>query len=150
GFAVTIAPAGGVGEVRGRTEVVYGAMVNHYDPFGNAPGTYLRDSRKGITLKQATDDLIGQIVQASPHLRRAGNSTRQLNLDGKTALAIALRGTNRNTGLNERVTVVTRALPDGHVMYFVFVTPEQEAARYGPLLNAMLQSIDVDDTRHAH
>jgi beta-barrel assembly-enhancing protease len=150
GFGVTMSPPGGLGEIGGRTEVIYGAMVNHYDPFGNAPGTYFRDGRRGITLKQATDDLIGQIVQASPHLRRAGNANRQLNLDGKTALAATLRGTNRNTGLNERVTVVTRALPDGHVMYFLFVTPEQEAARYGPLLNAMLQSIEVDDTRHAH
>jgi beta-barrel assembly-enhancing protease len=150
GFGVMIAPAGGTGEMRGRTEVAYGALVNHYDPFGNAPGTYLRDGRRGITLKQATDDLIGQIVQASPHLRRAGSSNRQLNLDGKTAFAVALRGSNRNTGMNERVTVVTRALPDGHVMYFVFVTPEEEAARYEPLLNAMLQSIEVDDARHAH
>jgi hypothetical protein len=44
---------------------------------------------------------------------------------------------------------VTRALPDGHLIYMLFVTPEQDASRYGPLLNNIVASIDVNDT-HAH
>lgn len=151
GFGVTIAPEGGVGNVGGRTEVVYGAMINHYDPFGNASGTYLREGGRGsITLQDATNDLVAQIVQSSPHLKVVRGSTQQLRLDGKTALAATLRGTNRNTGVNERVTVVTRALPDGHLMYMVFVTPEQEAQQYSRVLSSMLESLNVDDTRHAH
>lgn len=153
GFGVTIAPEGGVGNVGGRTEVIYGAMINHYDPFGNTSGTYLREggTRSGsITLQDATNDLVAQIMQSSPHLKVLRGSTQQLRLDGKTALAATLRGTNRNTGVNERVTVVTRALPDGHVMYMVFVTPEQEAQQYSRVLSSMLESLNVDDTRHAH
>ena len=151
GFGVTFAPEGGVGNVGNKTEVVYGAMINHYDPFGNASGTYLRDTRSGsITLQDATNDLVSQIVQSSPHLRVINNSGQQLNLDGKTALGASLRGVNPNTRVNERVSVITRALPDGHVMYVVFVTPEQEASKYNTVLNSMLKSLNVDDSKHAH
>lgn len=151
GFGVTFAPDGGIGNVGNKTEVVYGAMINHYDPFGNRSGTYLRDTRSGsITLEDATNDLVGQIMQSSPHLRVLRNSGTKLAIDGKTAYAASLRGTNPNTRINERVSVVTRALPDGHVMYLVFVTPEQEASQYNAVLNSMLKSLNVDDTKHAH
>jgi hypothetical protein len=30
------------------------------------------------------------------------------------------------------------------------VTPEQDASQYSRVLNSMLSSINVDDTRHAH
>ncbi|HKR66081.1 MAG TPA: M48 family metallopeptidase [Thermoanaerobaculia bacterium] len=149
GFGATIAPEGGVGDVGGRTEIVYGAIINHYDPFGNTAGSYLRpnNSRSSMTLQDATNDLLAQIRRDSPHLSLIKNSGQQLNVDGKTALAASLRGRNPNTNINERVTVVTRALPDGHVMYVLFVTPESEASSYNRVLSAMVQSIQVDDSR---
>ncbi|HEX2120779.1 MAG TPA: M48 family metallopeptidase [Thermoanaerobaculia bacterium] len=149
GFGVTIAPEGGIGEVgNGRTEVVYGAIINHYDPFNNNSGTYLRPNGGGsITLQDATNDLIAQIRQTSPHLRVISGSGQQLRLDGKTAMAASLRGRNPNTRIDERVTVVTRALPDGHLMYMVFVTPEQQVSQYSGVLNSMLSSINVDENR---
>ena len=151
GFGVTIAPEGGVGNVGNKTEVVYGLIVNHYDPFGNSPRTYLRDGRStsSVTLQDATNDLLAQVRQSSPHLKVVKNSGQQLRLDGRTALAATLRGRNPNTRLDERVTVVTRALPDGHLIYMVFVTPEQDASRYSQVLNTIVQSVDVNDT-HAH
>jgi Zn-dependent protease with chaperone function len=151
GFGVTIAPEGGIGDAGGRTEVVYGLIVNHYDPFGNSPRSYLRDGRTStaVTMQDATNDLIAQIRQNSPHLKVISGSGQQLRLDGKTAMAASLRGTNPNTRINERVTVLTRALPDGHLIYVLFVTPEQDASRYGAVLNNIVASIDVNDT-HAH
>jgi len=151
GFGVTIAPEGGIGDAGGRTEVVYGLIVNHYEPFGNSPRSYLRDGRTttSVSMQDATNDLIAQLRQSSPHLRVINNSGQQLKVDGRTAMAASLRGTNPNTRINERVTVVTRALPDGHLIYVLFVTPEQDASRYGPLLNNIVASIDVNDT-HAH
>jgi Zn-dependent protease with chaperone function len=151
GFGVTIAPEGGIGDAGGRTEVVYGLIVNHYEPFGNSPRSYLRDGRTStsVTMQDATNDLLAQLRQSSPHLRVISNSGQQIQVDGRTAMAASLRGTNPNTRINERVTVVTRALPDGHLIYVLFVTPEQDASRYGPLLNNIVASIDVNDT-HAH
>lgn len=147
--AVTIAPNGGVGQVGNRTEVVYGVMVNHYDPFGNSGRTYLRNGTSGnrSTLQAATNDLLAQIQQGSPHLRVIRNSAQQINLDGRTGIAASLGGRNPNTGINERVTVVTRQLPDEHLIYMLFVTPEQDAASYSRVLNQMVQSIQVDETR---
>ena len=142
GFGVTLAPEGGVGTVGGRNEVVYGAIVNHYEP----------STRGGrVTMQSATTDLLEQIRQASPHLRVISGSTQQLRTDnGRSALAASLRGRNPNTNIDERVTVVTRALPDGHLMYLVFVTPEADARNYASVLNQMVQSVQVAEgsTRH--
>lgn len=153
---VTLAPEGGVGTANGRTEIVYGAVVNHYDPFGSAvPRSRLRSSNQSdvyganVTIEQATTDLIGQITQSSPHLKTLRNSTKRIKTtDGGTALTASLRGVNPNTRINERVTVVTRQLADDHLVYMLFITPEQEVSRYNPLLQAMVNSLQVDE--HAH
>ncbi|HEX6086280.1 MAG TPA: M48 family metallopeptidase [Thermoanaerobaculia bacterium] len=141
GFGVTLAPEGGVGTIGGRSEVVYGAIVNHYEP-----------TAKGgrVTMQSATTDLLNQIRQASPHLRVVSGSTQQLRTgSGATALAASLRGRNPNTRIDERVTVVTRALPDGHLMYLVFVTPEADAANYSGVLNEMANTLQVaSNSRH--
>ena len=152
---VTLAPEGGIGTANGRTEIVYGAVVNHYDPFGSAvPRSRLRSSNQGdvygsnVTIEQATTDLIGQITQSSPHLKTIRNSTKRINAGDGVALTASLRGVNPNTRLNERVTVVTRQLADDHLVYMLFITPEQEASRYSSLLTAMVNSLQVDE--HAH
>jgi Zn-dependent protease with chaperone function len=141
GFGVTLAPEGGVGNVGGRSEVVYGAIVNHYEPTA---------SGGRVTMQSATSDLITQIRQASPHLRVISGSTQQLRTqDGKAALAASLRGRNPNTNIDERVTVVTRALPDGHLVYLVFVTPEGDARNYSGVLNQMVNTLQVaSNARH--
>lgn len=148
GFGVTIAPEGGVGTVSGRTEVVYGLIVNHYEPSGTATRNSLR-STGSVTLQSATSDLVSQIQQASPHLRVISGSTQQLSVDGRTALAASLRGRNPNTNVDERVTLVTRALPDGHLIYMVFVTPESDARNYSGVLNQIVKSVNVaENVRH--
>ena len=148
GFGVTIAPEGGVGTVGGRTEVVYGLIVNHYEP-GAGPGSSMRRGQRNITLEGAANDLIGQIRQASPHLQVIRGSGQQIRVDGKSAIAATLRGRNPNTRLEERVTLVTRGLPDGHLIYMLFVTPEQDASRYSNLVNAIVQSVNVTESaRH--
>ena len=150
---VTIAPNGGIGEAGGRTEVVYGAMINHYDPFGAARGSRFRSGGRSDsygdtpTLESATSDLVAQIRQGSQHLSPVSGSTQKFNLDGGRALAVSLRGTNPNTRVRERVTVVTRALGDGHLVYLLFVTPDAESKNYAPVLQAMVNSLQVDDAR---
>jgi len=137
---VTIAPPGGAGDVNGTPDIVYGAVVNHYDPFGNVPAGE-------ITLQEATRDLVSAIQQSSPYLRLAGSRARVLRLAGGTALAATLRGTDPVTGINERVTVVTRQLSDEHLLYLLFITPERDASSYGRVLNAMISSLQVNTAR---
>jgi beta-barrel assembly-enhancing protease len=149
---VTLAPEGGVGNVGNRTEVVYGAIVNHYEPFGAATGSRLRGSTpnvygSSVSIEDASSDLVAQIRQSSPHLSAIRNSTQRFQIDGGNALAVSLRGTNPNTRIQERVTIVTRQLHDNHLVYMLFVTPEREASRYSPVLQAMVNSLQIDDSR---
>lgn len=147
---VTFAPRGGAGELNGNTEVVYGAIINHYEPFGNtARGNRLfgggGSSRTSATVEEATSDLIAQIVNSSPHLRAERGSGRKLRVAGGNGAGVVLSGRNPNTGMDERVTVVTRQLVDDHLIYLLFITPAREAAEYNGVLNTMLQTLRVDD-----
>ncbi|HEY6842776.1 MAG TPA: M48 family metalloprotease, partial [Thermoanaerobaculia bacterium] len=127
GPGVMIAPPGGAGDVNGKSEIVYGAIINHYDPFGNAPAT-------NISPQSATQDLVAAVEQSSPYLRAR-------SISGHTAV---LRGTDPVTGVAERVTVVTRQLSDEHLLYVLFVTPERDAASYSKVLNTMVNSLQIN------
>ncbi|HVT45161.1 MAG TPA: M48 family metallopeptidase [Thermoanaerobaculia bacterium] len=148
GTGATIAPEGGIVEVAGRTEIVVGAVINHYDPFGNVPSrSRFRSGQPEITLESATADLLAQVQQGGRHLRVVRGSRQEFRLSGGRALATSLRGVNPNTGIDERVNVVTRQLEDGHLIYLLFVTPERDARSYAGLLQTMVNSLQVDDTR---
>jgi Zn-dependent protease with chaperone function len=141
---VTFAPQGGIGTVNGQSDVVVGAIVNHYDPFGNANGGYTGN----VTLQDATNDLIATVQRSSPYLQLVNGSRQQMRVTGGTALAAALRGRDPNTGLDERITIVTRQLSDEHLVYLLFVTPERDASRYSNVLNTMVSSLQVSNAAH--
>ncbi|MCM2316912.1 MAG: M48 family metallopeptidase [Thermoanaerobaculia bacterium] len=141
---VVFAPAGGIAEVGDRTEIVYGAILNHYEPFGSA-AAFLGD----VTLESATNDLLAQLQKGDSHLRVVRGSARQLNVDGGRALAVNLRGVNPNTRIDERVTVVTQQLTDEHLVYLLFATPERDASKYSSTLSAMVASLRISEgARH--
>ena len=141
----TIAPPGGVGNANGRTEIVYGAVINHYDPFNNT-GSYLRGGGNA-TIEDATNDLIAQIQRGSPYLREVSGTEQRFRLSGGTALGATLRGNNPNTGVTERVTVVTRQLADDHLIYLLFITPDRDAQNYNGVLQGMVNSMQIDTSR---
>lgn len=136
---VTIAPPGAVLQ----NDIVAGAIINHYDPFGNARGLV-----GGSGIEDATNDLLATLQQSSPYLRPLGSGQR-VRMAGGTALAATLGGTDPATGIAERVTVVTRQLADEHLIYMLFIMPEREASRYNSVLNAMVNSMQIN-TERAH
>ena len=142
---VLIAPEGGVLRNGQQTDIVYGAVINHYDPFNNS-GAYLQGGSGIVSLDQATNDLLGQIHNDSPYLRMVGSGQR-LRAGGGQALAVTLRGVDPATNVDQRVTLVTRQLSDEHLLYMLFVVPEREAARYSNVLNQMVGSMAVDPNR---
>ena len=149
---VTIAPPNGVANVGGQPQIVYGAIINHYSPFGNNQ-RYLNgvggSSGSGATLENATNDLIAQVQQSSPYLKVIKGSGQRLQTNDGVALAASLRGTNPQTNVNERVTVVTRPLGDGHLVYLLFVTPNAQASNFQSVLNTMVNSMQVAEAaRH--
>jgi len=142
---VLIAPEGGVLSNGQQTDIVYGAVINHYDPFNNS-GAYLQGGSGIVSLDQATNDLLGQIHSDSPYLRIVGSGQR-LRAGGGQALAVTLRGVDPSTNVDERVTLVTRQLSDEHLLYMLFIIPEREAGRYSNVLNEMVGSMAVDPNR---
>ena len=140
---VTLAPPGGAGSVSGNGEIVVGAIINHYEPFGNGQSSYFGNA----TIETATNDLLATLQQSSPYLRLVSGSEGRVRLAGGTAVAATLRGVDPQTGIDERVTVVTRQLADEHLLYLLFITPERDAANYRSVLNAMVSSMQIDPQR---
>jgi hypothetical protein len=150
---VTIAPPSGVGNVQGQSEVILGAIINHYDPFGNVGASQLRGSSSGggyygnISLQDATQDLLTEVQRSSPYLKLTSNTGQRVSMSGGTALAVALRGTDPVTGIDERVTIVTRQLSDEHLLYMLFVVPQRDASNYSNVLNTMVNSMRINTTQ---
>ena len=139
GYGVTIVPDGGVVESgNGQQSIIYGVIVNHYDPFQAWNG------RRAPTLDEATRDLIDQTTESNPHLRPTGSRRRE-TIDGQPALSQVLSGRSPVTGEEERVTVFTRELPDGHVIYTLFIAPGRDYSSLGPLFSRMVRTLQVND-----
>jgi len=153
GYGVTILPPGGEVRTNGQDILVYGVVINHYEPFeGSMGGVW--GSRNGPvsgrgTLEQATNDLANELTRANAYLRPVPNSLRRQTLDGANALSVVLAGRSPVTGADERVTVFTRELPDGHVLYALFVAPAQDYTALSQTFQTMVASLRVND-RSAH
>jgi Zn-dependent protease with chaperone function len=139
GFGVTLVPEGGVVETsNGQQAILYGVIVNHYDPFEGSVG------RRNATLQQATADLVNQIRQTNTHLRSSGGA-RRTTIDGQPALTTVLTGTSPVTGEEERVTAVTRETGDGHVIYSLFIAPGRDYSTFARAYERMLNSLRIND-----
>jgi len=139
GYGVTIVPEGGVVDTGdGQQSIVYGVIVNHYDPFES------RNTSRAPTLDEATRDLITQVTQSNSYLRATGSRRRE-TIDGQPALSQVLSGRSPVTGEEERVTIFTRQLPDGHVIYSLFIAPGREYSTLAPLFSRMVRTLQVDD-----
>jgi hypothetical protein len=142
---VVIAPEGGIVEAGGRTEIVYGAILNHYAPFGNVSKRRRPAYSTSVSVEDATSDLIAQIKKGDQHLKVVSGSTKSLDLRSGRALTATLRGVNPRTRIKERLTVVTHQLADDHLIYLLFATPERDAKSYSGTFNAMVGSLRFDD-----
>ena len=159
GYGVTILPPGGaVRASNGQDILVYGVVINHYEPFEGSIGD-VWGSRTGPapgrgTLEQATNDLANELMRANPHLGLVSGSMRRQTIDDAHAMSVVLAGRSPVTGVDERVTVFTRELPDGHVIYALFVAPAQDYSALSRTFQSMVSSLRVNDqaahAEHAH
>jgi hypothetical protein len=129
--------------------LVYGVVMNHYEPFSGSPGDVFSRPVPGRgTLEQATNDLVNQLIEGNPHLRLVSNSTRRQTIDNARALSLVLGGRSPITGLDERVTVLTRELPDGHILYLLFVAPARDYSALSRTFQTMVASLRVNDNAY--
>jgi len=142
GYGVVIAPRGGILEAAdGQQAIVYGVVVNHYDPFEPGGDTG--------TLEEAADDVSRQVQRGNAHLRPVRGSERRETIDRARALSLVLSGRSPITGRQERVTVFTRDLADDHVLYALLIAPEDDYPELTRAFERMVGSLRVDD-RAAH
>jgi hypothetical protein len=152
GYGATFLPEGGaVRTSSGQDILVYGVVINHYEPFSGSPGDVYRQPVRGQgTLEQATNDLVNQLAQANPHLRIVSNSTRRQTIDNGRALSVVLAGRSPVTGQDERVTVFTRELPDSHVVYALFIAPARDYSALANSFQRMISTLRInDETYHS-
>jgi hypothetical protein len=132
-------------------------IINHYDPFESRDG-YGSESRDGYgsgrrdgygngssSLEQATDDLVEQLLRTNTYLRRASRAPRREVIDGARALSLSLQGRSPLTGQDERVTVFTRELPEGDVLYSLLIAPSRDYADLDRTFQRMVESLRVND-----
>jgi Zn-dependent protease with chaperone function len=137
GMGVTFVPPGGmIDGGNGQEVILNGVIINHYDPFESG-------GRGNVSLTQATDDVARQITTANSYLR-AGVKRRE-TIDQRPGFSVNFSGTSPVTGQDERVTLITRQLSDGHVLYAVLITPGSAANTMGPVFQRMVRSLNVDD-----
>ncbi len=153
GQAVSLAPDGGVVETRnGQQAMLYGVIVNHYAPFEADPGSiernYVppedRDQWRG-SLAEATDDLVGTIIRSNTYLNAENGSARREQIDGASSYSVVLTGRSPVTGQEEKVTVVTRGLSDGHVIYALCIVPGSGYDSMARTFTHMLRTLSVND-----
>jgi hypothetical protein len=147
GVGVTLAPEGGVTEDRGGQQgIVYGVIINRYDPFESRDGySDDRDRYGSSDLEQATDDLVEQLLRTNSYLRRSSGSPRREVLDGSRALSLTLSGRSPLTDQDERVTVFTRELPEGGLVYSLLIAPSREYGALDDTFQRMVESLRVND-----
>jgi predicted Zn-dependent protease len=150
GYGVTIVPNGGFETTSsGQQRISYGVIVNHYVPFDGSIGTSFMDPNGSLfgsaPLEESTSDLVRHIEKTNPYLKRVSGSERRTALSGQQSLAVEMAGRSPETGVDERVTVVARELPDGHVVYMLLIAPRKDFAALQPTFNRMVNSFRVND-----
>jgi len=150
GLGVTIVPRGGFTTASsGRQNIGYGVIVNHYVPFEGVVGAQFVDPNGSMfgqtSLDEATSDLVRHILQANPYLTRVVGSEQSQTLACHASLFVPLVGRSPDTGIDERVTVVARQLPDDHIVYMLLIAPAAEYATLAPTFDRMVRSLRTDE-----
>lgn len=134
---VSFAPEGGVKDVGGgRRALLYGLIVGQYDASG--------------TLDDAATSLVSQVLVTHPYLRPRGGATRPQEA-GDGSLSMTLSGRSVLTGEEEWVTVHTRRMQDGRIVYAFAIVPGPEYDQAADTFSHMVRTVSVPDEliRHA-
>jgi hypothetical protein len=157
GWAVSMAPDGGVVDTgNGQQAMLYGVIVNHYAPFEGDTERQQESQQRNYapfedtegwrgSLEAATDDLVRQIIRSNTYLQAQDGQARREEIDGASSFSVALSGRSPVTGQEERVTVVTRGLSDGHVIYALCIGPGRGYDGVARTFAQMLRTLTVDD-----
>lgn len=153
-YGMTILPRGGVaGASSSQQRITHGVIVNHYVPFDGSVGSSFTTPSGSVfgsgALAAATEDLLRHLQDSNPYLDPIQGSQRRTTVAGRSALVVSLAGRSPSSGVEERVTLVTQQVPDGHIVYLLLIAPRGEYATLAPTFEHMVGSLRVD-TRSTH
>ena len=160
GYAVSMAPDGGVVDTgNGQEAMLYGVIVSHYAPFEGETQRQQESRQRNYapfedtdgwrgSLEDATDDLVRQIIRSNSYLRAQDGQARREQIDGAPSFSVELSGRSPVTGQDESVTVVTRGLADGHVIYALCIVPGTGHDSVARTFAHMLRTLTVNDVTH--
>jgi len=114
------------------------ATASRYAPFEDT------DRWRG-SLEDATDDLVRQIVRSNSYLQAQDRQARREQIDGASSFSVVLSGRSPVTGQEERVTVVTRDLSDGDVIYALCIVPGRGYDSMARTFAHMLRTLNIND-----
>ena len=127
GFGVTIVPPGGAVRAGETDSIVCGVIVSRFDPDeGTAAGRFGRRGPRpfgGRSLEDITREIVAGITEANSYLSPVAGSTRRGTVSGAPAISVVLSGRSPVTGREERVTLLTREISGGDVLYALAITP---------------------------
>ena len=125
--AVTYAPDGAFGSVRGQSVFTHGVEL------GIA-------GYEGRDLRSASEALVDSLSRGNPNMRTNGRFLRT-TLGNQNGLVITLDNVSDVTRRNETVEVRTTQLRDGRLFYAIAVVPEDQVSAYAPTFDRVLSSI---------
>jgi len=97
--------------------------------------------------RAATDELLDSLQRGNPQLRRQNGEYIRETIGGRAALTTTLRNVSEVTGGPEQVVVSTVPLRDGSLLYFIGVSPQEEAGSYNAAFRRVKQSAQISDQR---
>ncbi len=114
--------------------IAYGVMISVLEP----------QEQRGVrlTLSEATRQLLEQLAQQNPDMRRSGG-TRSITINGIGADSITLSNKSPLPGETEIDWLVTMWRPDGMLFYVIFIAPERDFNRLKPSFDQMLNSLQL-------
>jgi hypothetical protein len=88
---------------------------------------------------------VRQIMAANTYLRAEDASARPETIDGAPGFSVLLSGRSPVTGEDERATLFTRSLPDGHVIYALSISPARLSDGIDRSFVRMMRTLVVND-----
>ena len=145
GDAVSFAPNYGmVNDNNGNQALVYGAIVNIFEPHSDRYGQQLQGpgfgQEQGMPAAEATDQLVQELRQTNPNMRIVRRHER-INVNGVSGLSTFLSNDSPVQGSGRETNwLVTVPQPEG-LLFFVFTAPEREFQGYQYTFQQMLDSV---------
>ena len=97
-----------------------------------------------LTLPQATEKIVGNILKTASYLRQEGGYAA-VAVAGREALAANFAGRWPSTGHVEMITTYTAMMQDGVLFYLITVSPQDDQSTYHPVFLNVIKSIQLGE-----